>query len=584
MLLADHPTSMNLPGDSASKLLRDIACHLGKQQSTLDRQLALMEQVAAKQARLEGLLIDRDLNLSPRRFPTDLSLQRDVSSSTHNEVPCFDLPIEEEDPPTPPTEGRADCSQSAGPSDASPVRDSSFITIRAVGRRTSSNLNPDLNALSQSAPSPETDSETSRLRSPFKDRLRAFVLSGTFDMVMIIIIGVNVLCVATEIELRGQGTGFALGVEVNAGPSWNPERVFFLLEVSFTCVYWVEIILRVWALRGRFLKSATMLYDLSVVLLCSFDIARRLGSISIGGLNLGAVLRQTRVIRAVKVLRLMHNFHDLQVIITTLRRSVVSLCWSLLVLLLIISFATIVMCEFVRYEIDDVSFDVELREWAFEHFGTTSRGLLTMFEATFSTKWVDICRPLTVEFSAWYSIFWVTYIVAVNFATIRILGAMFIKEAMCVSRMEEEKEALAKLKEREKEANNLRTLFKMADLDNSGSLEKDEIEQLLTRPDTEELLQSMGLSLDEIFVVAQVCTMDDGTVDYEEFMDASLKMQASVKAMDTIQLAHSMLELRRQVDSIKGDLVSALGLLRGLGLHRTVHRAPLEPPAKLLGL
>merc|ERR1711920_486189 len=79
---------------------------------------------------------------------------------------------------------------------------------------------------------------------------------------------------------------------------------------------------------------------------------------------------------------------------------------------------------------NDESADMEMRMWAWIHYGTSLRACYTMFEVTLSGCWPNYVRPL-LETAGWgYAFVFVVYVVFVVFAVIRIITAIFLKETM----------------------------------------------------------------------------------------------------------------------------------------------------------
>merc|ERR1719482_727771 len=92
----------------------------------------------------------------------------------------------------------------------------------------------------------------------------------------------------------------------------------------------------------------------------------------------------------------------------------------------------------------------------------------TMFEATFTTSWTQPARNVIEDVSAGFGIFWIIYIVVVNFAVMRVTAALFLKQTLAVAAADAEKMVMAKMKEREKYAEAIRAIFVEADTSGDG--------------------------------------------------------------------------------------------------------------------
>lgn len=397
------------------------------------------------------------------------------------------------------------------------------------------------------------------------ERLRSFVASPAFDLASGSVVIANVICVGLHTQLQGQSLGLSLGVSTEGGPQWDVDGTFLKVEAVFIAVYWMELLLRVWAMQAGFFRSLSMMYELIIVLICTVDVATGLASMDLGIASLGPLLRMTRVLKVAKVVRLMSTFSELNIILTTLRNSVVSLGWSMVLLLVVTFSSNLFVCQVLRASIVDESMDSVLRIWAFERFGTTARGMLTMFEVTFSTKWLDILRTLTMEFSVWHAVFWAIYVVVINFATIRILGAMFIKQAMAASHSEDERIAVARMKELKTNAAKFYNMFKEVDVSGDGKIDQKELEEFLTRDGIEkhEFFNQVDLSEEEFVAIFELVSAETGEVDFEEFLGIALTLKNPVRNIDNIQIMRDQLLLRRQVDGLDCKIGKLLRHLQG---------------------
>merc|ERR1719409_2689381 len=106
------------------------------------------------------------------------------------------------------------------------------------------------------------------------------------------------------------------------------------------------------------------------------------------------------------------------------------------------------MSQLILSFIEDKDNDPVLRSWAFVRFGDFGKATYTMFEATFTSTWTQSSRKLVEEVNAWYGLFWVLYVVGVNFAVMRVIAALFLKQTMAVASQDAEKMIMAKMKER----------------------------------------------------------------------------------------------------------------------------------------
>ncbi|CAE7589652.1 unnamed protein product, partial [Symbiodinium necroappetens] len=111
----------------------------------------------------------------------------------------------------------------------------------------------------------ETDSEESRSesvlaaeyqRKPFIEKIRAWLQSHQYEMVMAGILLLNVLWMAFELQVHGSKSGFLIGVSeapmvpTEAMPAWD--QVFLIGDMTFAAVFALDVCVRILILRLRF--------------------------------------------------------------------------------------------------------------------------------------------------------------------------------------------------------------------------------------------------------------------------------------------------------------------------------------------
>merc|ERR1719247_508028 len=97
-----------------------------------------------------------------------------------------------------------------------------------------------------------------------------------------------------------------------------------------------------------------------------------------------------------------------------------------------------------------------------------------MFECTFTGGWRFYSRPLIEEVSYVFVFFWIVWIILVNFTTMRVVGALFLKETMNISARDAENCAMAQLKRKDSSAKMLRRIFHDADTSGDGFIDQSE--------------------------------------------------------------------------------------------------------------
>merc|ERR1719324_1178709 len=134
----------------------------------------------------------------------------------------------------------------------------------------------------------------------------------------------------------------------------------------------------------------------------------------------------------------------------------------------IIAASGVFMAQLLIGFIEDDDSPIEERLWAYGRFGGSSRAIYSMFEATFTGSWHLSARPMIADVSSGFGVFWVLYVICINFAMMRIVAALFLKQTLAVATQDSEHMAVAKLERKRQVAELMRELFTKADKTGDG--------------------------------------------------------------------------------------------------------------------
>jgi voltage-gated sodium channel len=370
------------------------------------------------------------------------------------------------------------------------------------------------------------------------------------------VILINMVAMAIHLQWKGYAVAYTLGIRGDDREFNRVEIAFDASEKFFNSVYLVELIMRVWAFRKKFFKSTFNILDGVIVLgTCTVSfILDPLHSSAMLNFSSLRVMRALRIFRILKVVRFAEYLGEMRVLVRTLLLSMRGLEWSVVLLFGIILAGAILMVQLTFAYLEDERVELEQREWLYEMFGTTARSLYTMFESTFTGGWRFYSRPCIMNVSLAFSFFWVPYVICINFAVMRVIAALFLKQTMAVAAVDEERAAMEKLKEKEKFALELRAVFAEADESNDGSISTEEFNRMMRNPRIVAHFEKLDLEADEVSALFGVLSEDDGEADYEEFLDAALKMKSSARTIDTVQIMHHQLRTQRCIEFIAARL------------------------------
>eukprot|EP00928_Gymnodinium_smaydae_P093362 TRINITY_DN774_c0_g2_i2.p1 TRINITY_DN774_c0_g2~~TRINITY_DN774_c0_g2_i2.p1 ORF type:complete len:572 (+),score=163.45 TRINITY_DN774_c0_g2_i2:55-1770(+) len=384
-------------------------------------------------------------------------------------------------------------------------------------------------------------------------RVRKLLGSMRFDIGMTAVIFINFLIGCIRHELEGASAGVQLGLHPGPVPySAGVEAAFEAMEICFVFIYAMELALNVVAFGPRYFRTLLHCLDAFIVVVgCTEQLIVKpfTQSGTQANFTFVRIFKILRIFRFARALQIVHYIQDLRVLVKTLVASIRSLMWSLLLISSFIVVGAITMINLTKEYILTEGLPSETRVFFFEKFSTPSRASYTMFEATFSAAWVPTAYRC-LQVNGFFALFWVLYVIGVNFAVIRVVGALFLKQTMEVANLDKERMLMEKMKHKDATAATLREIFKLADTSGDGSISRTEFESMLEEHEIVDLLKKLDLDLDEVEALFSVLSADDGEADYEEFLAGALKMKSSARTIDAVQIVHQQMKVQRDIQLI----------------------------------
>lgn len=402
-------------------------------------------------------------------------------------------------------------------------------------------------------------------QGPAPSRIRQVLTHTYFELAMSVVILANTGAMFVSLQLKGMHQAMLLGLSVS-DDSWEgtAKGRFEILENGFNAIYLVELILRLYVFGKHFFRGFSNCVDFVIVLSSCID-GYILQPMQITFINVAVLrlVRLSRVLRVTKFLRFSENLSELRILLRTLKMALRGIVWSVVLLFGIITAGGILMAQFAINYLEVESISIERRIWLYSSFGTTTGSIYTMFECTFTGHWWAFARPLIEEVSELFALFWIIWIIIVNFMTMRVVGALFLKQTMAVAAQDDEKVAMDQQKRRGKIASALRVIFSEVDSSGDGSINQDEFDSMLESPHVLAEFSNLGLDIDEVCALFSVLTSDDGEADSDEFICGALAMSTSSPTLDAMKSLQNQMKIAKGIDDI---ITSLQPMRRAMGL------------------
>lgn len=235
-----------------------------------------------------------------------------------------------------------------------------------------------------------TRQDVSPLNGGWRSSLLVLVESRTFNAFIITVIVINAI---------------TLGLETSKTVVAATGSLLYVVDRAALWIFSVEVLLRLLAHQGRFLKSGWRVFDLVIVAVSWLPSA---GAFS--------VLRALRILR---VLRLISVFPQMRKIIGALFSALPGMASIISVLLLVFYVSAVMATKF---------FGDDFPQW----FGSVSESMFSLFQIMTLESWaMGIVRPVMESYPmAWA--FFVPFLILTSFTVLNLFIALMVNSMQAV--------------------------------------------------------------------------------------------------------------------------------------------------------
>ncbi|CAJ1370460.1 unnamed protein product [Effrenium voratum] len=370
-----------------------------------------------------------------------------------------------------------------------------------------------------------------------------------------------------ELEIEGRAAGRQLGL--GDGASWDLHQVeptFRFIDSSFVFVFLGELLLRLLVERCEFFKDFTNWFDALLVILGLVDvlIIVPLSSGEAMDIMMMRLLRAIKCLRAIRMVRTFRLFRGLSLLVKACQCFLPSLAWSMVLLGVFMSMASLVMGNLVRDFILDPSAPMEDRQWIWNRYGTAYRAMYTLYEITFAGNWPVNARPVMEKVSHGFVVFFLVYVTIIVFAVIRVIGAVFLKDTLDAAQNDAEALVTERMTKRAQYVKKLESVFRAMDSDH-GTITEGTLTSMLSNPKVAAYLQTLDVDVTDGAALFHLLDNGDGEVTLEEFVDGILRCKGNARAIDQAAMHWDLKRLEQKISKLSQRLKEA-GVIRGLVL------------------
>jgi len=372
------------------------------------------------------------------------------------------------------------------------------------------------------------------------------VMSPKFDNLASLLVFGSVICLAVQTEWMARNF------------TSEPHFAFKCVEIGFTVVFSVEILLRLYVYGKAFFCEKNKWWNLFDLSLVSMQVTEVVAASIKNGQRLpfAPFLRCLRIARMVRVARFLRVVPELRTLMVQIFHSFLPLIWVFILVFLVTAVFAVVLTQVVTdYK---VQHEEEYRETdgELEHlhqFDNLLYSMLSLYMTISEGKhWGELSEPL-MEVSPWLAFLFIGYTFFVIFAFMNVVTSHFVEEALVSAKQDDRQQMLEKLED----------IFGKSEKDNdvnSSELDEDQFLEVCNQKDMkvylEHLLQRDEVSADEVkdMQLFRILDMDgSGRISTKELVQGCERLTRAPTVLDYEALRQMCTDFFVKVEDILQD-------------------------------
>jgi voltage-gated sodium channel len=339
------------------------------------------------------------------------------------------------------------------------------------------------------------------------------------------------------------------------------------IETCFAVIFTVELLLRVYVYNTRFFTMPGRGWNIFDMLVVSLQLAEEIGAAvaadsndtnltsNFTTLRVVRILRLIRILRLVRVIRLIG---ELRMLVLSIISSMRSLCWTILLLVLLIYTTGLYLTQSVtEYRLKYPEKDTENIRILTDKFGELLPAMSTLFQSiTGGLDWGEVAyTPLVEEISPWLGAFYTVYMAFSILAMMNVVTGVFVESVLKCAKSEKDLFMV----------NNARELFLSLDDGINTQMTWELFQSKLDAPQMQEFFKAIDVDKSEARGLFSLLDLDHSdTVSIEEFINGCLRLRGPAKSLDmalVIQEVRDAMGTLRKLEEIS-SLIQAKTLQR----------------------
>jgi hypothetical protein len=335
---------------------------------------------------------------------------------------------------------------------------------------------------------------------------------------------------------------------------------FRVASLVFCLAFVLEISLRIWVYRGRFFRLQFgdwdwwNIFDCTVVagsifaeLLEILDGSTNVFSSLSRGLSYLRIMRLLRVVRIIRIMRFVHLVEELRVLVASVSCTMKSFFWTLVLILLMMYLIGVHIVQLIVDRARTNPAILSPGKPLEVFFGSLGRTLLSLFQAiTSGVDWDDLVKPLMDDVSPVFGVTFAIYIAFAVLAMMNVITGVFVESALTNTKQENDVDMMM----------NMRELFDDIDFSGTGLISWEQFRKMSCKPGKMDMyFKAVDLDPNEAGGLFKLLDLDEsGTINVDEFVMGCLRLRGPAKAIDMATLMFDTRKANQRVLQVIEDM------------------------------
>jgi len=316
-----------------------------------------------------------------------------------------------------------------------------------------------------------------------------------------------------------------------------PPETFKIVENVFFLCFFIELFLRAFALRKRFLTDFWSWLDLIAIVPTLFDLL-----LNDDGMKRFVLFRFMRVIRLMRLFRLIRLCKGLYLIVQGFVNSIGALFWVTVLLGIALYTSSIYLTTLVGH---NVEYDMMYEPGYFDRtrlYGSIARTQLSLFQILTLDSWTSIVRPIVEGPQPYLMFYFVSFIFVSTFGLLNVLIGVLADNVMRVSEKDQEISERLMQEDIRSALVRLEDFFAEVDRDGNGFVTAEELRAWFDRQVANDAILDAVAKLEDFDIqeadelIAIVEAMTEGEkglgVGFSEFILFAQRLRGEARSKD----------------------------------------------------